>query len=172
MGEAEDYHLLDGSATEPEPRPRRIGCCALLGACVTFGLIAASTARPVALDEPLLMLAELQRQQQQDAATCGGENWTRARDAVGTELPVLQVHGGKYLKRDARWVDRVCTAASGPSCSDTVKWAAERLVLCVDDDFFSLAKMHTRGHTSSLLPKHQFALELYEEVIAPLTTHQ
>ena len=96
---------------------------------------------------------------------CGGENWTLARRAVGTdERPILQVHGGPPLKRQDEWVARVCTATSGANCSHSSVWEAREVVLCLDGEFFGTASMHTRGHTSSMLPKLQFGLKLVDDV--------
>ncbi len=97
-------------------------------------------------------------------AYCAGKNRTKNFDrisAVGTaELPVLQVHGAPFFGADYHWVNRVCTPTSGSPCSEERTWASERVLLCIDDKFFSFAKMHTRGHVSALMPKHQYSISL------------
>ena len=112
-------------------------------------------------------LVELNEQHQRRLRQfCGGANWTKARQLIATdEIPVLQVHGGKYLRRQTHWIEKVCTPTSGPECSHQEMWRAEDVVLCIDGEFFSTATMHTRGHTSAIMPKHQFSIGLTHQRI-------
>eukprot|EP00913_Durusdinium_trenchii_P033022 g30913.t1 len=77
------------------------------------------------------------------------------------EVPTLRILGGPDAPpRERSWVPRVCTELyEGPSCSNTTKWKGI-VTLEIHGRTIDNVKMHSRGHSSAMFPKHQFALRL------------
>lgn len=77
------------------------------------------------------------------------------------DVPTLRIHGGPEApSRMLHWVPRVCTDRyEGPKCSNTTQWKGI-VTLEIEGRIIHNVKMHTRGHSSAMFPKHQFGLRL------------
>lgn len=81
--------------------------------------------------------------------------------APSKDVPTLRIHGGpEPPSRMLDWVPRVCTDRyEGPRCSNVTLWNGI-VTLEIEGRIIPNVKMHTRGHSSAMFPKHQFGLRL------------
>jgi len=85
-------------------------------------------------------------------------------DAGQSDVPWLRISGGNPFPPVVDWVARVCVPAyEGPHCSNTTSWKGT-VTLQINGLTIENVKMHTRGHVSTMFPKHQFSLKLPKPV--------
>mmetsp|Transcript_104833 Transcript_104833/g.224045 ORF Transcript_104833/g.224045 Transcript_104833/m.224045 type:complete len:564 (-) Transcript_104833:55-1746(-) len=78
----------------------------------------------------------------------------------GESVPWLQIFGvGAAPPRQRDWVPEICSVGRTSNCSHPVTWKGT-VMLCLNGVAIHGVQIHTRGHSSQFLPKHQFTVTL------------
>mmetsp|Transcript_24496 Transcript_24496/g.53278 ORF Transcript_24496/g.53278 Transcript_24496/m.53278 type:complete len:561 (-) Transcript_24496:182-1864(-) len=146
------------------PILKRLGVTgSVLLACGGFGVYCTPRQTTVISTEQFAdeFLAATPKSLQEDFPAC--PNASRAHGPFG--LPQVYLLGGPDpLPRPKSWTARICTPLyEGPDCSNATTWEGV-VTLCIDGVSIPGVKVKTRGHVSTMFPKHQFAMKLPKAV--------